>query len=182
MPIKVLMRVFARPVYVLLASIVALGVFAFAVWLPNFKLISTVFLSASIPLSNKLALLWGLFGSIQTNFTLVSAGTVVLVSILFGMQVALLVYYIRRVRISAKLGGVGASGLGGLISGMLGVGCAACGTFILTSLLALFGISGLLLLLPFGGEEFVFLGIGLLLYSIYQLMKKIEEPIVCPVT
>ena len=42
------------------------------------------------------------------------------------------------------------------------------------------GAGGLLTFLPFGGEEFGFLGIGLLLYSIWLLLKKLEAPDVCP--
>ena len=76
----------------------------------------------------------------------------------------------------------GAAGIGGLVSGVFGIGCAACGTFILTPLLALFGATGLFSLLPFGGEEFGFIGVGLLVYSIYAVTKKINSPMVCDIT
>lgn len=177
----VVATVFKRPPHVMLAVLVATAVFVFAVLLPNFKLITVVFTSQNSTLLEKSSLLLNLLGSIQTNFTTLSAITVFLISILFGIQVSLLVYYIKRVRTGSKISGVGASGLGGLVSGMFGIGCAACGTFVLTSLLALFGVSGLLAFLPFGGEEFGFIGLGLLGYSIYMLIKKINDPLVCSV-
>lgn len=177
----VLVRVFRRPLHVMLAVLIATTVFVFAVLLPNFKLIAVVFTSETVTLLDKAALVLNLLGSIQTNFTMLSASTILLVSVLFGVQFSLLMYYIKRVRTGVKIGRVGASGLGGLVSGMFGIGCAACGTFVLTSLLALFGASGILAFLPFGGEELGFLGLGLLGYSIYLLIKKINDPLVCPV-
>ena len=82
---------------------------------------------------------------------------------------------------TSSLRGTGLSSIGGLVSGIFGIGCAACGTFIFTSVLTLFGVGGILAYLPFGGEEFGFLGVGLLLYSLYTLTKKITDPLVCPI-
>lgn len=181
MNLEVLVTVFKRPLYVLLATMIASCVFAFAVLLPNFELITTVFSSSTVTFYEKNLLLLSLLGSIETNFTALSASTVIAVAVLFGTQISLLVYYVRRVKTKAKINGTGASGLGGLVSGLFGIGCAACGTFVLTSVLALFGATGLLVFLPFGGVEFGFLGIGLLSYSVYLLLKKIDDPLVCEV-
>ena len=181
MNFEVLVTVFKKPLYVLLATVVAGSVFVFAVLLPNFRLIGTVFSSDTATFNEKNLLLLSLLGSIGTNFTVLSASTVITVAILFGIQVSLLLYYVRRVKTKIKITKTGASGLGGLVSGLFGIGCAACGTFVLTSVLALFGATGLLAFLPFGGVEFGFLGIGLLGYSIYLLLKKINDPLVCEV-
>ena len=78
-----------------------------------------------------------------------------------------------------NLASVGASGIGGLISGFFGIGCAACGTFLLSSILILLGTGGLLAWLPFRGEEFGLLGVGLLLYANHMIVKKIQAPLVC---
>jgi len=181
MRFEVVTTVFRKPLYVFLATAVASAVFVFAVLLPNFRLLGAVFSSNTASLYEKTALVFSLLTSIGTNFTLLSASTVIVIAVLFGIQVSLLVYYIRRVRTGMKIAGTGASGLGGLVSGMFGIGCAACGTFILTSVLALFGASGLLAFLPFGGEEFGVIGLGLLSYSIYLLLKKIDSPLVCEI-
>tara|TARA_Y100000310_G_scaffold111677_1_gene110078 strand:- start:1888 stop:2124 length:237 start_codon:yes stop_codon:yes gene_type:complete len=73
------------------------------------------------------------------------------------------------------------TGIGGFISGIFGIGCATCGSFIITPLLALIGAGGFLTLLPFGGEEFGFLGVGLLGFSVMSVAKKINQPSTCPV-
>ena len=178
--LKVLVTVFRKPAYLLLATLIASVVFSIAVWLPSLQLIWIVAQTAS--LSELVSLLWSLYGAISSNFTLVSATYTTVIAGLFGMNVALLTYYIQRMRGGLSgLRSTGAAGIGGLISGTFGIGCAACGTFIFTSVLALFGVAGILAYLPFGGEEFGFLGVGLLLYSVYALTKKISDPLVCPI-
>ncbi len=150
--------------------------------LPNFSLLKTSLLSPTIGFLDKIKLLFSFYFSITTNFTPVSATYTVLISILFALNISLLVYYIKQRQggiKNIKTGSV--SGAAGLISGVLGIGCAACGTFILSSLLSLFGAAGLVAWLPFGGEEFGFIGVGLLLYSVHSLLKKLSEPKVCTV-
>ncbi len=172
--------VFKKPANLVLVVLVTLVVFTLAIWLPNISLISVVLGSQTASAMEKMSFLWSLYGSIQTNFTIVSAMYTVAIALFFGIQATLLTYYISKVRGGA--GGVkriGAVSLSGLMSGIFGIGCAACGTFILTSILASFGAAGLLAFLPFGGEEFGVLGVSLLLYSIFLLLKKIKSPLVC---
>lgn len=179
---KQLLTVFKKLRYSLLALVIALVVFTGAVWLPNISLIGTVLTTASASFMDKLSFLLSLYWAIGSNFTLLSASYTIAIAILFGINLTLLVYYIRRV--SGGIRGIkvtGAAGIGGLISGIFGIGCAACGTFILTSVLALFGATGFLALLPLGGEEFGILGVILLMYSIYLMLKKIGDPLVCEV-
>lgn len=183
MYVSVLKTVFSNLMYPLIAVTVSLLVFSFAVWLPNFSLLGQVLHPDSAgTISEKANFVFSLYGSIGTNFTAVSAGYTIAIAILFGMNIALLSYYIARARGGVRgVGTTGAAGVGGLVSGIFGIGCAACGTFILTSVLTLFGASGYLAILPLGGEEFGFLGVGLLIYSIYILTKKINDPLVCDI-
>src|SRR3546814_5312489 len=74
-----------------------------------------------------------------------------------------------------------AASFGGLAAGLFGVGCAACGTFVLSPALTLLGISGLIALLPFGGEEFGVLGVGMLGLSLALTARRIAEPVVCSI-
>lgn len=180
---SVLKTVFSKFKYLLIASSVSILVFSFAVWLPNLSLLSRVLHPDSAgSMTDKAGFLFSLYGSIGTNFTVISASSTIAIAILFGMNIALLAYYIARARGGVRgVGSTGAAGMGGLISGIFGIGCAACGTFIFTSVLALFGATGLLVLLPFGGEEFGFIGVALLLYSTYLLVKKINDPLVCEI-
>lgn len=173
-------QVFSQIWYVTIAVVTSAIVFAFAVWLPNTRLIIDILLSNTASVSEKLQFLFSFYGSITTNFTAISASYTIAIVVLFGISVALFSYYIKEKR-TVMAGNSTVAGVGGLVSGIFGIGCAACGTFILTSLLAVFGVSGAFVFLPFGGEEFGFLGVGLLMYSVYVLSKKINEPIVCPV-
>lgn len=178
--LRILGNVFRRPRYVVIALVVAWMVFSGAVWWSNVALIWSFAQSSSV--SDLITLLYNLYWSIGTNFTLVAATYTSLIALLFGMQVALLTYYVRQIRTqSDRLRGVGATSAGGFISGALGIGCAACGTFILSSTLALFGAAGVVSFLPFGGEEFGFIGVALLGYSIYATLKRLRAPFVCPV-
>lgn len=153
-------------------------VFTFAIWLPNLKLINMVVFNSNALIIEKINFLFSLFGSIQTNFSVISASYTIAIAVLFGINMALLVYYIRSRRTIIPSSGATLS-VGGLLSGIFGIGCAACGTFILSSLLGVFGAVGVLSFLPFGGEEFGFLGIALILGSVYWTVKNIKQPIVC---
>lgn len=178
--LKTLMSILVKPKYVLLTITVSIIVFTAAVWLPNLGLIYVVIQKATVP--ELMSFLWSLYGGIGTNFSFISALYTTVIAILFGVNMSLLVYYIRRVKKGfGNAGSVSAVGAGGLVSGIFGIGCAACGTFILTPLLALFGVTGLLAFLPFGGEEFGFIGVGLLSYTTYMLLKKINNPLVCDI-
>tara|TARA_B100000508_G_C11462412_1_gene279859 strand:+ start:2732 stop:3283 length:552 start_codon:yes stop_codon:yes gene_type:complete len=175
--------VLRKPRYLLTAIVVAVSVFTLAVWLPNFSLLGQVLHPDSAgSVSEKASFLWSLYGSIGTNFTVVSATYTIIIAVLFGVNISLLAYYISRMRGGVRgVGSTSAAGIGGLVSGIFGIGCAACGTFILTSVLALFGATGFLAILPLGGEEFGLIGVGLLVYSIYLLAKKINDPLVCEI-
>lgn len=180
---EVLRTVFVRPSYVLLAIVVAWIVFSTAIWLPNMALIVQILTSLSASLIEKITFLFSLYGGIGTNFTTLSAIYTILIALLFGMNIAMMAFYVRKQRstFASAESPVFGAGFGGLISGFLGIGCATCGTFVLTSLLGLFSAGALLTFLPLNGEEFGILGVGLLGYSSYVLSKKIKEPGVCAI-
>ncbi len=50
----------------------------------------------------------------------------------------------------------------------------------LSPALSFVGASGLIALLPFGGEEFGALGVGMLGFSLVLTARKIGEPVACP--
>ena len=168
----------ARPAYFLFALVTAAAVFAFTVWLPNLNLISHELGDGGVPLVLRLRLPIDLLGGIATNFTAFSAVVAIIVSILFGMNAALLAYYFSRRVTTAKSAGM-FTGIGGAVSGIFGIGCAACGSVLATAGLSLVGASGILTLLPLRGGEFGIAGIGLLWYSIAVTAKHIATPNVC---
>ena len=66
---KALQKVFSRPPYAVLAVVIAISVFSFAVWLPNWRLIFTVITSPSVSFIEAVNVILSLFLSIGTNFT-----------------------------------------------------------------------------------------------------------------
>lgn len=178
MIIRALQKVFRNPRYALLAFVVSVGVFMLAVWLPNMKLIVSMMGHPGIPFTQKFDLPVSLLGSIVTNFTLLSASYTIAIALLFGMNVAMIAYFLRRKIDDAKQSGI-ATGFLGIASGVIGMGCAACGSFLLTSILSLFGASGILAFFPLAGGEFGILGVILLAVSLYLTAKQIQNPAVC---
>lgn len=178
MVVQVLQKIFQKPLYVIFALATSVTVFALSVWLPNIQLIVKIMGHPGIPLLQKLDLPISLLGSIATNFTLLLASYTIAIAILFGINVAMVVYFLRRRIADARQVGVG-TGFLGITSGILGMGCAACGSLLLTSTLSLLGASGILAYLPLAGGEFGILGVILLATSLYMTAKQIQNPAVC---
>jgi hypothetical protein len=174
---RALTKVFSHPAYIALALIAGTSVLLFALWFPNLGLIASVVASPDASLVEKVLLPITLLGSIATNFSFFSASYTVAVSLLFGVYVALMVYFLRR-RIKAASGGT-VTGTLGILSGVIGIGCAACGSIAASTILSLIGVSGVVALLPLGGSEFGIIGIILFLLAIRTLAKQIETPAVC---
>ena len=115
MYLSVLKTVFCNLKYLLIAVVVSLLVFSFAVWLPNFSLLGQVLHPDSAgTISEKANFVFSLYGSIGTNFTVVSASYTIAIAVLFGINIALLSYYIARARGGVSgVGSTGAAGIGG---------------------------------------------------------------------
>ncbi len=173
-------QVFKNRGYLLLSLIVTIAVFLLSTWLVNLKLVATILLSSSADILEKLNILINLATSIGTNFTAFSRTYTITLSILFGINISLVIYYIKRQKTFLKESGMVTSA-GGLFSGMLGIGCAACGTLALGPLLSIIGAGAILTAMPFGGEEFGVLGVLIISLSIYLTTKKIQAPLSCKI-
>lgn len=174
------LHVYLQPRYFILALFVAFVTLTVAVLVPNWMLVVFGLSIDGVGIGNGLSFLWSIYGSLFTNFTPLSAVVTVAISLLFGLNVSLLVFYIRMMRGSGRsVVSIGSLSLGGLVSGFFGIGCAVCGSVILTSLLSIFGAAGLLVFLPLHGEEFSFIALGLLGYGLYLLLAKIKAGRVC---
>jgi hypothetical protein len=176
MLLRVLAKVFRNPAYDVIAFVVTLGMFVFSVWLPNLKLIAHI-VTSDYPLSLKINLPISLLGSISTNFTTLSATYTIAISILFGIDTALVSFFLRHRITEIKQSGI-ATGFLGIVSGLLGVGCIACGTFVLTNIFVWLGVGGIIQTLPLGGDLGI-LGVILLAISIYLTAKHVDDPMVC---
>ncbi len=173
--------IFSHWRYLLLAVSVFWVVFSVVLFFPHRDMLIQILSGDSFSIGQKGLFILNMYGLIKSNFTFFTALYTLLIALLFALNVTFMAWYIRK---QQKLfargdGGIVSVGIGGLVSGFLGIGCAACGTFVLTSVLALFGISASFAFLPLSGQELGILGVLLLSYSLYRIYKKIHAPMVC---
>lgn len=173
-----LRQVFRDYRYVTVAIAAACLAFALSVWLRNVSLIAASFTSPLFGPLDSLLLLIRLLGGIATADTILVAMMTISMSLLFGVNTALLAYYFvqRRSLPAAK---ASATTVGGVVAAVFGIGCSACGTLVLSAILSSVGATGLLALLPLGGGEFLLISIALLAVSIYWIAQSIQTSVVC---
>ena len=170
--LRTLQEIFKRPAYLAIAGMVSFLMFTLALWLRNLSLLKEIIVSSAFSFSGKILFIVNFFGSIATAVTPFSAFLVILISILFGINASLLIYYIKQAKKLPRKEGIGTAGA--FVSGILGIGCASCGSFLLGAILASFGASGLIMSLPLRGGELTILSIALLLLSIFLIAKSIQ--------
>lgn len=120
-------------------------------------------------IEEKMAYLAGLFQTFLSGEP-TYALMVELTALLFGFNVTFFIVALaqRRVR---TLGGTTAA-IGGMVSSIIGFGCAACGTLLIPAL----GILATAGLLPFRGLELQALSILLLGFGVVQSTRRIVHP------
>ncbi|MBW3568575.1 hypothetical protein KY385_00385 [Candidatus Parcubacteria bacterium] len=158
-------KVFARPAYIFLAIFGSLLTSGLILWSLNFDLIRYVIVEAPISTFQKLNFFFDVYKDIYTTYNNVQNAGVVIFSILFGINLALLVFVLKHrgfQSIPKK------SGAGGFAMAIIGGGCIACGTSLIAPLLATFGASVTPLIRDLA-TLFTFVGILLITYSIYKL-------------
>lgn len=156
---------------IILIIVITLVYITLNVWMMNYSLfITTVFGSYSIVYKFKLlfSLLEGMWMA-MSGFSIVM---LIIVALLTGINLTLIIQRIRPLRSFSKsyFAAGGASAVG-----FIGSGCAACGL----PILSLLGLSGSVAYLPFGGVELSFISSGLLLLSLYLIMKNSSKDKVC---
>jgi len=146
------------------------------VWLSDYRLIWFAMTSDIFDWTARLKILWTSLGMFATNFTFASQVMTIIVSVLAGINVAMLIFYFKRTMAIQRASGASVLGI---IIGTFGVGCSACGSVILSSLIGVTTASTLVSQLPLRGAEFGIAGIALIGFSIYLLAKKIQSPNTC---
>lgn len=166
--------VFSKPWYIFLAVFTSLFFLAMAVFIPSYPLIKFFWQADWIKINLfSLAIKHFMANSSEESYFLAIS-----LAILTGINSAMFAFYIkRRINMDKSVG----TGLFGMILGLLGVGCASCGSIILSSIFGFTATASFLGVLPLRGVEFGILGIALLLLSIYLLSIKIPNPLLCKI-
>ena len=150
-----------------------LAILLFGQILPNVKTLFQIFSFNTATFGEKFAVL-GSFIFFTQKYTFAQGTLFILQALLAGILVTLLVLsYQKRGRLAAK------TGVAGMISGVFGFGCAACGSLAISGVLSALGLGGLVLLLPLGGLEFSIGAVLLFLLAIVFLIREVRKPAVC---
>ena len=98
-----------------------------AILLPSRDIVWQVFSSKLLNVGDKFSFLGSLYGLIASNFTIYSAVLWLFRLFYWELIFALLVYYVRRRQVGSHSRAAEWNSLGGVVSAVLGVGCAAWG-------------------------------------------------------
>lgn len=175
--------VVSKPAYALVALVSAIVGLTTFVASQNFQAVTFAIVDAGdlgLPMENRLEILLQQYPFVGPVFDTPTSALLVVASALFGVNISLLVYHLRRDRVTIRDGSGSALGI---VFGTLGAGCAACGTVVLAAVLSLFGLGGAATLLPFEGLEFAALALATLILSIYWLADGMRGATVdgCPI-
>ena len=175
---KAMRQVFSMWQYWLVSLGVAVMIVLITILLSQYQFIASILDSKIFDASVKLKVILSSLGSFQTNLTLEDQIFAVTIALLSGITMAMVVYYFKH-RFSLQMA-AGTSFLGVLV-GLFGVGCSACGSVVVSTIFGIGAASAFLGALPFKGTEISILSILILLGSICMIAKKIASPDVCEI-
>ncbi len=171
-------KVGRRPGYIIFGLIAGAALIVVAIWLPNISFIGSTLASPVLSIGEKTSILAASLSALNTNFTPLSRGLILALAALFAIDAAFMAFYLRtRMRLERAAG----MSIGGVILGLLGVGCASCGTVAVSAFFGAGATAGVLALLPLKGEEFGILGVIFMALGVFLAAKKIEQPLACAV-
>jgi len=175
-----LIRIVSKPAYFTVVVLVALSVILLSNLLSVYKFLKWVVVTDLLTFFSKLKIVWswGVIGGWSINSTLASRLIIVIVALLAGINVSVLVFYFRKKFKLQKSAGLGVIGV---FTSFLGIGCTACGSVILSTIFGLGATAAVLNYLPLKGYEIGLFSIILLLVSTYNIIKKINNPVLCEI-
>lgn len=172
--------VLSVPAYAVLAVVAGFVGLNALVISQNMALFLDTVVTGNLPLGARLGILKGLYPFVSPSYPFAMSTFIVAVAGLFGVNLSMLAYHFKENGVSVREGSGSAVGL---FLGVLGAGCAACGTAVLAGILSVFGVVGGLAFLPFDGIEFSVLAALTLLVSVYWIADGMRggEVAGCPV-
>jgi hypothetical protein len=172
-----LTEVLRRPGYLAAGSAAAALVFLMALALASARLLVFILSSPILTWRQKLVSAGQTLVEGVIVFKPAILATTLVMAVLFGINLAMVAYYFKyRFALQRSVG----TSMAGIILGLLGVGCAACGSVVLSTILGSGAALGVIGFLPLRGLEFSLIGILLLAFSIYSTSKKVVGTETCP--
>jgi hypothetical protein len=168
---------FRRKDSIIVVAISSIIFFVLVLAIQNGKASMEAFSFFVLPFTKRLSLMFATLFDIKNTFSTSTLLLAILGSIIGGINISLAYTYMKmRGEVILKSGLF--SGIG-LFLAFLGIGCAACGTVFISVLLGFFGLSSVLHMLPYHGQEIGYLGLLVLVVSTYILSHKVAQPNVC---
>ena len=168
-----LLALFKEVRYTFLALVVAILVFFSVSLFSQTGILFGIIPDVSIALSGKIRIILAVLYGALTEITISSLLTAI-ISILFGISVAGLVYYFRLYKATA-VSAMSALSTGGAISWLVALGCASCGSLVVGFLSSFFSASSVLIFISYQSTLFGLLSVTMLLVSMYLLNKKLSQ-------
>lgn len=160
-----IVNTFKNPIYIIGAIIFSFLITGLIIWSINLDLLRFTLFESGFDLSTKIEILWDVQTGIYSAYNSIQATGIILFGLLFGINFALIVKVVRSgafKKIPKKSGGTG------LFFAILSGGCVACGTSILTPIVATLGASASISVNELS-NILNWISIFLILYSIYKL-------------
>ena len=170
--------VMQNPKYIILTVIIFLMIIVFFIYLPVYKFLWVVLTNDVYDYVEKIKVFYFTLGSFITNFSVTSRTIAIIIASFTAINISMLTFYFKKRINNDRANG---AGIIGTVLGVLGVGCASCGSVILTSIFGISTSSALVGFLPLNGVEFGLIGLIFILISIYLLAKKINNPNICEI-
>lgn len=169
--LQAITHVLRLPRYIVLAATSTLLMAGLIIWSLNLDLLRYILFEAPLTAYDKFEFFAYGYQSLFTTYNSALSLGIIVFTLLFGINIAMLTFAIRReglASIPKKSGG------GAFIFAILGGGCIACGTSLLAPLVASAGAASAPLLRDLGAI-FNWLGSLLLIYSIYKLSLIVQS-------
>ena len=166
-----LMLVFSKPVYLLLATLIAFMIFYLFIFLTNIPIFLQAWSVSGAALFPKVTI--NILNTILAVSGKLPLALMVAIAVMGGVNISMVIF-----KLAKRVGGSNFASIGGVAGSMFGAGCPACST----SLLSILGVSGGLSVLPFKGVEITSAGLLLLIVSFYFITKSITECKECKIS
>ncbi|HJV32919.1 MAG TPA: hypothetical protein VJ694_02725 [Patescibacteria group bacterium] len=169
-----LREAFAGPSGYVAAFLGALFVLLLSLSLASMSLLRFTFRESEFPFALKLRTAAEVLWNGRLVFVHEGGWVALPLAALFGLNAALVYRYMReQVRVNHAAG----ASVVGIVIGLFGVGCAACGSVLIASLLGVGAVAAL----PFHGQEFAWLGLAVTAVGTLTIAEKIADPVACKI-